>query len=317
MINSIMIKNQRLLSFIFSIQWRYWLQIEALLILLALPFFFLFLSPRAIHADERLSIDGGLGNFQIKAKHDQFQSDSKNTRRHISLGMDLEKDEYPLRISFQGTFFVTDEESEKWTSNTPHENRLNIHGVTMDVLAYVTPYTFSPSEVAFRIKPFIGGGLVYRRFKLERKGLKGSMIPLTTNVQYYLGNQSIIAIGAMPHIGFFLEIPKFEVECRLSLGWSFLAVKSNINYQAVFSGNDEIRYPFHIHSSGSSIVTGMQIVKRWESFSVALGFLWEKTQIDDKSSFFYTSSGTTDVYLPFPEFEIIQTIGQISLKYLF
>lgn len=277
------------------------------------------LFPKVVHAEATFSIDGGLGNFQIKAKNDQFRSESKNSRRHVSLGIDTEKDRYPMRFTFQGIFFSTDEKSENWISHTTgslHNIRLDAHGVTLDALAYYTPYTYSPDKDTFRLKPFIGGGLVYKRFKLDRKGLNGSKIPLTINDQYYFGNQSILAIGAMPHMGFFLEIPKFDVECSLSLGWTFLAVKSNIDYYVVFSGSNEIRYPFHIYTSGSSIVTGIQIMKNWESFTVGLGFLWEKTQIDDKNTFFYTDvSG--DVYLPLPELEITETTGLIIFKYLF
>ena len=84
----------------------------------------------------------------------------------------------------------------------------------------------------------------------------------------------------------------------------------------VFSGGDAIRYPICIHTSGSSVLTGVQIVKSWESFSVSLGFMWEKMKIDDKAPYFYTDvSG--DVHIPFPEFEIVQTVGQIGLTYLF
>jgi len=316
-----MIKNQKqLTSSVFSNKWKFLLQILTLfIIILPMSIVQLCLYPKVVQSEALFYIDGGLGNFQIKAKNDQFRSESENSRRHVSLGIDLEKDRYPMRFKFQGTFFSTDEKSEEWISHTTgslHNIRLDAHGVTLDALAYYTPYTYSPAEDMFHLKPFIGGGLVYKRFKLDRKGLNGSMIPLTSNDQYYFGNQSILAIGAMPHMGLFLEIPKFDVECSLSLGWQFLAVKSNSNYYVSFSGGNEIRYPFHIYTSGSSIVTDIQIMKNWESFTVGLGFLWEKTQIDDKNTYFYTDvSG--DVYLPLPELEITETFGFISFKYLF
>jgi hypothetical protein len=310
-------KKQRLQSIIFTFQWVYWLQILGLLILLIAPFLILFLFPRAVHAEAMFSIHGGLGDFQIKTKKtkdDQFQSVSKNSRRHVGLGLDLEKEGYPLRVSLQWTLFTTEEESEKWTIGPLHVNRLDIQGGTFDVHAFVTPYTYSSGKDTIRLKPFIGGGLGYKHFKLERKGLNEIMLTDPNAVQYFLGNQAIMAIGATPHIGFFLEIPKLEVECSLSLGWTFHAAKSNIDYH-VFSKSDEVIHPVTIHTSGSSLIIGTQVVKSWESFSLALGYIWEKTQINDKPTpFDFDGDGMTD---PFPEFEIIQTFGQISLKYLF
>lgn len=308
-------KSQRLKLIIFAIQWVYWLKILGLLILFATPSLLIFLSPRAVYADAMLSIHGGLGDCEIKTKDNQYQSDSKNSRRHIGLGMDLEKEGYPLRVSFQWALFTTEEESEKWTIGPLHENRLDINGETFDVLGFVTLYNFSSGEDTIRLKPFIGGGLGYERFKFGRKGLNENILISPSENEFYIGNQAITTIGATPHVGFYMEIPKFELECSLSLGWRFLAVKSNIDYHD-FSGNEEV-IPVNVHTSGSAFISGMKVVKSWESFSLSLGYIWEKTQIDDKYALFDSDGDGASEVFPFPEFEIIQTFGQISLKYLF
>lgn len=314
-------KKQRLQSTICAFKWVYWLKILGLFILFTTPFLLIFLSPRAVHSEAIFSVDGGLGDFQIKTKETkdaQFQSDSKNSRRHVSLGLDLEKEGYPLRVSLQWNLFTTEEEPEKWTIGPMHENRLNIQGETYGVQAFVTPYTYSSGKNRIRVKPFFGGGLGYKRFKFERKGLNEKIFIPPINGQYFLGNQAITAIGVTPYIGFFLDLPKFEVEFSLSLGWSFLAAESNLDYHD-FSGDGEV-YPRNIHTSGSAFVTGIEIVKSWESFSIALAYIWEKTQIDDKLLVEVTEfEGEPDTYkyFYFPEFQIAQTFAQMSLNYLF
>ena len=105
--------KQRLQSIIFSIRRVYYLNILNLLILLAASSLLIFLSPRAVRAEAMLYIHGGLGDFEIKTNNHQDQSISKNDRKHIGLGMDLEREGYPLRVSFQWSFFETEEESEE------------------------------------------------------------------------------------------------------------------------------------------------------------------------------------------------------------
>lgn len=311
-----MIKKNRLQFIIFAIRWVYCLKILGLLILLAALTLSIFLYPRTVHAEAMLYINGGWGDFEIKTKDDQIQSVSENTRRHTGFGMDLNKEGYPLRVSFQWSFFETEEETEKWTTGALHENGLDINGGTFDVQAFVTLYTYSAVKDRIRVKPFIGGGLGYKRFKFERKGLNENMLSDPNAIEYFLGNQAITTIGATPHIGFFLEIPKLELECTVNLGWTFHAAKSNVDYH-VFSKSGEVIHPVTIYTSGSSLVTGIQLIKSWESFSLALGYIWEKTQINDKSGYFNSNvDGASEDY-PFPEFEIVQTFGQISLKYLF
>jgi len=277
------------------------------------------LSPLYLHAEELLSIHAGLGSLQVRAKNDHFDSESKNTQRHVGLGLGFEKDRYPLRISIQGRYFSSDEESEDWASDTAglmSHNQLDMHGATLDALACYMPYQFSLGGNKASLKPYIGGGLIYRRFKFQRQGFSGSMIPLTGSTQYYLGDQSIIAIGVMPHMGLFLEVPKSDWEVCFSIGWAFLAANSNINYQVSFSGSEAIRYPFQLDTSGSAIMGSITLKKGWESFFLSFGLKWERTEIDDKSIFFY-SDGVGNVFLPFPEMEITQMIGDISISYLF
>ena len=313
-------------AIIFTIRWAHWPRIWGLLLLLTAMSILILLFPRSVYSYTKLSIDGGLGNFEIKTKDDKFISDSKNSRRNISLRIDFEKDEHPLRFSFRLGFFNTGEDSEKWTKALPHENRLQIHGENFDVLGFFTIYNFASSKGAIRLKPFIGGGLGYKRFKFERNGLDENIITPPAAGQYFLGNQDVTAIGATPHIGFLVEIPKFKLECNVIVGWSLLAVRSNVNYH-YFSGSDEVMHSVIINTSGSSLVTGIQVVRSWESFSIVLGYIWEKTWIDDKLLVKVKKIKLPDespydtynryFYFPFPEFEMIQTIGQISLTYLF
>lgn len=276
------------------------------------------LSPLHIHAEELLSVHAGLGSLQFRAKNEHFDSDSENTQRFVGLGLEFEKDRYPLRISLQGRYFITDGESEDWASDTVglmSHNQLDLHGVTLDALACYMPYQFSLCGNRVSLKPYIGGGLVYRRFKLQRQGFSGSMIPLTGSTQYYLGDQSILAIGVMPHVGLFCEVPKSDWEVCFSIGWAFLAANSNINYQVSFSGSEEIRYPFQVDTSGSSMMSSITLKKGWESLFLSLGLTWERTEIDDKSIYFYSDG--EDVFLSFPEMELTQIIGDIGLSYLF
>lgn len=304
---------------IFAVRCKYGFKISGLLILLTIIFLqsLFFLSPRVIHADTMLYIQGGFGDFEIKTKDALVQSDSKNSRRHFGLGMDLEKEGYPLRVSFKWGFFETGEETEKWTVGPIHENRLEINGGTFDVQAFVTPYTYSSGKERIRVKPFFGGGLGYKRFKFERKGLNENIVTDPNIIQYISGNQAVTTIGITPHMGFFIELPKLETECSLVVGWSFLAVKANADYHDFSGGGDEI-YPVNGHTSGSAIVTGIQIVKNWDSFSVALGYIWEKTRIADKP-FLYDpdKDGKAEKDFPFHELEIVETFGQLSLSYLF
>ena len=104
---------------------------------------------------------------------------------------------------------------------------------------------------------------------LKRKDLIGHMIPLTTDTSYHFGDQSMIEIGAMPQIGFFLEVPKYDMEFRWGLGWNFLSVKSNIDYFVTYSGGDQVRYPFQVHSSGSSFESHVEFLKNWDAIAVA------------------------------------------------
>jgi len=290
-----------ILWFIFFLSWS---------LILLLPFH--------IYAEELVSVHAGLGNLKTRASNEHFDSESKSTQRHVGLGLEFEKDRYPLRISLQGLYFTTDEESEEWASDTSGsmpQDQLDIHGVTLDALAYYMPYQFSLGGNRISLKPFLGGGLVYRRFKLQRQGFSGNMITLTGTTRYYLGDQSILAIGAMPHIGLFLKVPKSDWEACFSVGWAFLAANSNINYQISFSGSEKIRYPFQVDTSGNAMMSSITLKKGWESYFLSLRLIWEKTEIDDKSIFFYSDG--TDVFLPFPEMEFTQMIGDISLSYLF
>jgi hypothetical protein len=316
-----MIKRKKSQSIIFAILQINGFKTLGLLVLLTIPFVQLIspLSPRDVYADTMLNVHGGFGDFEIKTTDDMIQSISKNNRRHLGIGMNLEKEGYPLKVSFKLGFFETEEETEKWTIGPLHENRLDINGGTFDVEAFVTPYTYSSSKDGIRIKPFLGGGLGYKRYKFERKGLKENMLTDPNAFQYFLGNQAVTTIGVTPHIGFSLELPRLGMECSLRLGWSFHAAKSNIDYHVFPEGNEPI-HSYTIHTSGSSLVTGMQVFKRWESFSVALGFVWEKIRIYDKQ-IPYDVDGDGEIKegegFLFPEFEITQTFGQISINYLF
>ncbi|MBN2373379.1 hypothetical protein JXL19_06315 [bacterium] len=246
---------------------------------------------------------------------------SKLTRRHIGLGLELEKEGYPLRVLFQGIFFKTGDKTERWQCwrdpDPLQENLLDMHGSRLDVLAYYEPYSYAPKDSFYSIRPFVGGGLIYRRYKFDRRYVKGEMIGFNNNDDgFYFGNQDILAIGAMPHIGFIFDMPKRTMDIRMNFGWAFFASNSNIDYIVSFIKNETIVYPMEIYNSGYSILCGMNILKKWETFSVSLGYEWEKTVIDDKNIFFY-STKTTPIYLPFPKFDIRQSIGKISINYPF
>lgn len=293
----------------------------ALWVVFCLLFPHLFFYSRPVKAQE-ISIKGGGGIVQINVNADQLSNCSKITRRHVGLGLDLKKEGHPLRLSFQGLFFTSNETSERWCqetlSNPSQENILDYQGLALDALAYYTFYKYAPQGSPVSLKPFIGGGLLYRRFILDRKQITGDMILLDTDgdIMYYLGKQSIFAIGAMPHIGVFIDIPKWGIDITLNLGWAFYALNSDTDYWISYSGQEETIYPMRIHSSSHSILGRLQIIKRWDFFSVALGYEWEKTLIDDKSIPYYTTD-TSQAYMPFPEFEIKQDIGQITFSYLF
>lgn len=268
-----------------------------------------------------LFLDSGIGSVQIEAKNDQFMSCSKLTRRHIGLGLELEKEGYPLRVLFQGIFFKIGDKTERWRcrgeANTSQENLLDAHGSRLDVLAYYTPYIYAPKDSFYSIKPFVGGGLIYRRYKFDREYIKGEMINFNNDDDgFYFGNQGILAIGAMPHIGFIFSMPKRSMDIRMNFGYACFASNSNIDYIISFIKNEKIVYPMEIYNSGYSILCGLSIIQKWETFSVSLGYEWEKTLINDKDIFFY-STKTTSVYLPFPKFNIRQSIGKISIYYPF
>ena len=284
------------------------------------------ISNGVIHAQELVSVKVGAGNIQIKTKNDQFHSDSKLDAWHAGLGLDLEKEEYPLRIVFRGSYFSTGDEVENWISpgSSPmNQSRLEAHGVALEAHGYFTGYSRSFRNGGLIFSPYLGGGLVARRLKLEREGFHGSMFPLyplISNTQYYLGNQSIVEVGFLPSIGSKIEFPGWDLSVNLNLGWAFLGINSGINYHVSFAGSDAVIYPYLVHTSGSSFEGKIDVKKDWESFSVEIGWQWEKTEINDKSVFFFTS-GTgpdrVDFYLPFPEYEITQTLGKITLIYLF
>ena len=101
----------------------------------------------------------------------------------------------------------------------------------------------------------------------------------------------------------------------VSFGWAFLAANSNINYQVSFSGSEGIRYPFQVDTSGNAVMSSITLKKGWESFFLSLRLIWEMTEIDDKSIYFYSDG--EDVFLPFPEMEFTQMMADISLSYLF
>ena len=275
-----------------------------------------------IHAEEYVSIEGGAGNIQIKTQNEQFYSDSKINVWHAGLGLDLEQEDYPLRIAFRGSYFSTDNETEKWISRSSgplNENHLDVHGLILEAHGYYMPYSPSFLNGGLIFKPYLGGGLVCRRIKLDRGGFNGSMFPLyplTSNMAYYMGDQSIVEVGAMPSFGARLELPKSDLEFNLNLGWAFLGINSNVNYHLSCVGSEEYIYPYLVHTSGSRSMGKMELIKTWDSLSVEIGWQWEKTQINDKSILFF-SDGPTDYYLPFPEYEITRTLGRITLKYLF
>ena len=179
--------------------------------------------------------------------------------------------------------------TERWTSGDLgllQQNQMDSHGITMNALAYLTPYIYTIKTGSFSIKPYIGGGFVYRRFKIDRQGITGGKILLPGgDCKYYFSNQSILAIGAMPHIGFYIMDPKDEIEFRLGFGCAFLSANSNFDIiRFPFSSLEEGNlYPLKTDTSGHSYLVNLDFIKKWNSFSIGLGYEWEKIYIDDKS----------------------------------
>jgi hypothetical protein len=294
-----------------------------LVVLFLLLIMVLLCPPQHIYAQE-FSINGGLGSVQMETRSDHFSNSVKAARRHIGIGFDLEKKGSPLKISFQGILFNTSKKTERWCSPDSQdefqEDALEINGIQMDALSSFLLHTYATKTGSIVFKPYIGGGLVYRRFQFKRGDIEGPMIPIplssTDKVYCYIGNECFLAIGGMPKIGALFSFPKLGFDVRVDAGWAFLSTKSTIDYHLSLSGDKEAIYPLVSYSSGNSLLWGIQFSKRWESFALGIGYEWEKITIDDKSATCQTVTGTT-VSLPFPELTLKQGSGYLTLSYIF
>ncbi|MGA1794725.1 MAG: hypothetical protein ACMUIL_02600 [bacterium] len=277
---------------------------------------------RNICAEEMFFLGAGFGDVGVRNRNEGFMSDSHNTAYSVGLGIDLDKEGSPFRLSFRITYLITDKDDESWDSASGgihQENQSEVHGHTMEVHGYRMSRTCSLGEEnAVNITPYLGGGLVYRRLKLERESFRGTKfpIPFLVDTAYSLDDQCIIAVGGMPEAGVSVEFPRYGVECEVHLGWAFLAAKSDINYQVAVGGTEEHRYTFRTDTSGSWYMANVRITKNVDSLSLMLGIDWERMTIDDESILLFdTSSG--DAYVPLPELEVTQTTAWIGVNYPF
>lgn len=277
---------------------------------------------RKICAEEVFFLGAGFGDVGIRNRNEGFQSDSHNTAYSTGIGLDLDKEGSPLRLSFRFTYLIRDKDDESWdaaSGGIHHENQLDIHGHTLEVHGYRMSRTCSLGEEnAVNITPYLGGGLVYRRLKLERESFRGTGFPLSflVDTAYSLDDQCIIAVGGMPEAGISVEFPRHGIECVVHLGWAFLAAKSDVNYRVSIAGTEDRRYTFRSDTSGSWYTANVRIIKSVDSLSLMLGIAWERMTIDDETILLFDTS-SDDVYLPLPELEVTQTTAWIGLNYPF
>jgi len=276
---------------------------------------------RNICAEDVFSVRAGFGDVGVRMQDKQFHSDSHNTAYSMGLGVDLEKEGSPLRLSLRTNSLFTDKDVESWDSGSGgihHENQLDIHDVTLEVHGYRSVRTCSIRDNTINITPYMGGGLVYRRLKLEREWFRGTMFPLSflVDTAYSLSDQCIVAIGGMPEAGVSVEFPQSGVECIVHIGWAFLAAKSDINYQVSIAGSGDARYSFRADTSGSWCMADMRIIKNVDSFSLMFGLAWERMTIDDESILLFDTS-IGDAFLPFPKIEVTHAMVWIGLTYPF
>ncbi len=273
---------------------------------------------------QKFSINCGLGTVQIKSNTDQLLSSSKSTIQQLGLNLDFEKKDFPILIYFNGVFFNTNESSEKWhkksSSSLLQENSLNTQGITLDALGYYLLYDFRYYNNSLSIRPFLGGGLVYRRYNLKRKNFIGDMIKLdisNNNNLFYLGGEDILSIGGMPYIGAFLSFPKKGMDIKMDFGYGFLSSRSNIDFQITsYFVKEKTIYPIETKTSSSYMLGRLQLLKNWESYSISIGYKWEKTIINNKNILLY-DTGINKFYLPFPELETEQNISFLIFSYIF
>lgn len=279
--------------------------------------------PYLSHA-QLLNLNTGMGIAQINTKTDNFLSKTEVSRMQAGLCLLIEKEDSPLSLSFKGNIFSSDKAYEDYKDKESdliyQENSLDISGISFESSGYYSFYTYKNKSGSLGVSPFLGGGILYKRFKLKREELIGGMMPLNgSGGKFFLGSQKVLAIGALPLLGITIHAPQKGLKLKLDVGRGVFSASSSIDYQIIAEFlNSKTVYPLETKSSGYSMYSRVEFSKIWESFFIAIGYEWEKIHIDDKSVFLFQDlySGNKDS-IAFPDLTIENSTGFLTLGYLF